>query len=62
MKRSPDERHTNTQKLNRKVSTITDVFLDQKRVNVCEHTIKMEPHESFGKVPPERVREREGEE
>ena len=32
--------HTNTWKLNWNVSTITDVFLDQKRVNVCEHTVK----------------------
>ena len=23
---------------------ITDVFLDQKRVNVCEHTVNMAPH------------------
>ena len=23
--------------------TITDVFLDQKRVNVCEHAVKMAP-------------------
>ena len=29
---------------------ITDVFFDQKRVNVCEHTVNMAPHESFGKV------------
>ena len=35
--------HTNTWKLNWKVSTIRDVFLDQKRVNVCEHTVKMVP-------------------
>ena len=26
------------------ISTITDVILDQKRVNVCEHTVKMAPH------------------
>ena len=26
---------------------ITDVFLDQKRVNVCEHTVKMAPSYSF---------------
>ena len=34
MKRSPDERHTQTniRKLNWSMSTITDVFLDQKRV------------------------------
>jgi hypothetical protein len=32
---------------------ITDVFLDQKRVNVCEHIVKTVPHESFGKLPPE---------
>ena len=39
---------------------ITDVFLDQKKVNVCEHTVKMAPHESFGKVPPEGLRDRRG--
>ena len=32
---------------------ITDVSLVQKRVNVCEHMVKMAPCESFGKVPPE---------
>ena len=42
----PDERHTNTQKLNSYNSTITDVFLNQKRVNVCEHTVKMAPHDT----------------
>ena len=25
------------------ILTITDVFLNQRRVNVCEHTVKMEP-------------------
>ena len=30
--------HTNTRNLIRNISTITDVFLNQKRVNVCEHT------------------------
>jgi hypothetical protein len=40
MKRSPDERHTSTEKLNINVLTITDVFLDQKRVNACEHMVK----------------------
>jgi hypothetical protein len=32
---------------------ITDVILDQKRVNVCKLTVKMVPCESFGKVSPE---------
>ena len=36
---------------------ITDVFLDQKRVNICEHTVKMVPCDSFGKAPPEWVRD-----
>ena len=36
---------------------ITDVFLDQKRINVCEHMIKMVPGESIGKVPPEQVQD-----
>jgi hypothetical protein len=25
-----------------------DVFLNQKRVNVCEYTVKMMPYDSFG--------------
>ena len=29
-----------------------DVFLDQKRVNVCEHMVKMASHENFLKVLP----------
>ena len=33
--------HTNTWKLIRNILTITDAFLDQKRVNVCEHMVKM---------------------
>ena len=33
--------HTNTRKLNRDISTGTAVFLNRKRVNVCEHTTKM---------------------
>ena len=32
--------HTNTRKLNSNVQTITDAFLDQERVNVCEHTVQ----------------------
>ena len=31
---------TNTRKLNRDISTGTAVFLNRKRVNVCEHTTK----------------------
>ena len=37
---------------------ITDVFLDQKRVNVCDHRIKMALCDSFGNVPPEWVQDR----
>ena len=44
--------HTNTQKLNLNILTITYAFLDQKRVNVCEHMVKTAPCESSGKVPP----------
>ena len=39
---------------------ITDVFLDQKRVNICEHTVKTAQHESFGKVPPGGLQDRKG--
>ena len=44
--------HTNTRKLNRDISTGTAVFLNQKRVNVCEHTTKTASLESLRKVPP----------
>ena len=37
---------------------LTDVFLDQKRVNVCENMVKTVPCESFGKVPPDWVQDR----
>ena len=33
--------YTNTWKLDWNILTITDVFLDQKRVNICEHAVKM---------------------
>ena len=36
--------YTNTQKLIQYISTITDVFLNQKRINVCEHMEKMASH------------------
>ena len=36
-------KHISTWKLNINLSTITDVFLDQKRVNVCEHMIETAP-------------------
>ena len=37
---------------------ITDVCLNQKGVNVCEHTIKTVLRESFGELPPERVQDK----
>ena len=40
--------------------TITDVFLDQKRVNVCEHIVTMVPCESFRKKPPGGLWDRKG--
>jgi hypothetical protein len=39
----------------------TDVFLNQKRINVCEYTIKMAPHDSFGYEPPVWVQDRKRE-
>ena len=39
--------HANTWKLNRNISTVTAVFLNQKRMNVCEHTRKMATLERF---------------
>ena len=53
--------HADTRKFNWIFLTITDVFLDQKRVNVCEHMVKMVSHESFGKVPPDLVLDEKGE-
>ena len=44
--------HTNTWKLKRDISTGTAVFLNRKRVNVCEHTTKTASLESLRKVPP----------
>ena len=44
--------HTNTRKLNRDISTGMAVFLNRKRVNVCEHTTKTASVESLWKVPP----------
>ena len=44
--------YPNTQKLNQNILTVTAVFLNKKRVNVCEHTTKMASLESFWKVPP----------
>jgi len=38
---SKGKAHANARKLNRNILTVTDVFLNQKRVNVCEHTTKM---------------------
>ena len=44
--------HANTRKLNRNILKVTAVFLNQKRMNVCEHTTQMASLESFKKVPP----------
>jgi hypothetical protein len=38
----------------------TDAFLDQKRVNVCQHMVKMIPCDRFRRVPPEWVQDRKG--
>ena len=34
---------TTIQTKNRYVSTLTEVFLNQRRINVCGHTVKMTP-------------------
>jgi hypothetical protein len=44
--------HSNTRKLIQNILTITDAFLNQKRVNVYDHMIKMASQESFLKVSP----------
>ena len=38
---SPGDKHLY---INRYILTLIEVFLNQKRVNVCEHTVKMVPH------------------
>ena len=43
--------HTNTRRLNRNISTITDAFHDQKIVNACEHTVKTAPRASALSFP-----------
>ena len=52
--------HTNTWKLIRNILTVTNVFLNQKRVNVCEHMVKMASIRSFWMVPPGVAREESG--
>jgi hypothetical protein len=37
---------------------ITDAFVSQKRVNVCEHMVKTAPHNRFRRVPPKWVQNR----
>jgi hypothetical protein len=42
LKRSPEKRHTHKyMETYLKYSTVTDVFLSQKRLNLCENTVKM---------------------
>ena len=63
MKRSPDERHTQTQTHVGLVVTNTDAFTDLKRVNACERMVKTASCERFEKVPPGKLQDRkEGEE
>ena len=46
----------------RNISTITDVFLNQKRANLCEHMVEMVSHESFLKSATRGLGEEGGEE
>ena len=56
MKRSLDKRHTQT------YGTLIETFQQSqmsfliRRINVCEHMVKMGPRECVGKVPPEGCR------
>ena len=36
----------NTRKIKLYVSTLTEIFLNQKILNICEHTVKMAPRDS----------------
>ena len=49
MKRSPDEGHIqkNTKKINEDILTVTKVLVNQKKVDVYEHMVKMTTHDSF---------------
>ena len=60
MKRSPGEKHTQTHGSLIKMFRGSQMSFPIKRVNVCEHTVKMTPREGFGKMPSERVRDRKG--
>ena len=51
MTRSPDKgTHKHKQMESWNILAITDAFLDQKRVNVCEQAVKMASHGYFLKV------------
>ena len=50
--------HTNTRELIQNILTVTDVFLNQKRVHICEHTTKMASLESILKAANRGLRER----
>jgi hypothetical protein len=39
-----------TLKINRDVLTLLKVFVNQKRVNICEHIVKMVPHDLPGTI------------
>ena len=47
LKRSLGQAHKNTRKLYRNILTGMAIFINQKRVNVCEHTTKMGSLESL---------------
>ena len=49
MKRSPDERNTQTYGSLIEIFQQSQMSFSIKRVNVCEHTVKIAPHESFEK-------------
>ena len=38
--------HANTRKLNRNILMVTDIFLNQRRINIYEHMTKMASQES----------------
>ena len=58
---SGGEAHTNICKLIQNILTITDVFLNQKRVNVCEHMVKIASCEIFERCHKGVAREEGGE-
>ena len=58
MKRFPKVRHKqkNTQKINKDISTFTEISVNQKSVNVCKHAVKINKKTTIGQTCAEKTR------